>query len=88
MITAIVASVAILNSLIAFILYAIDKQAAIQGETRIPETTLHLVGLLGGWPGAMLAQRGLRHKTRKASFQRTYWLTVLVNSVFTLWLLG
>ena len=33
-------------------------------------------GGLGGWPGAMLAQRTLRHKTQKQSFKVTYWATV------------
>ncbi|MFP5462920.1 MAG: DUF1294 domain-containing protein, partial [Gammaproteobacteria bacterium] len=32
-----------------------------------------------GWPGALLAQQLLRHKTSKQSFLFGYWTTVLLN---------
>jgi uncharacterized membrane protein YsdA (DUF1294 family) len=35
--------------------------------------------LFGGWPGALLAQRTLRHKSSKMEFQRVYWITVALN---------
>jgi uncharacterized membrane protein YsdA (DUF1294 family) len=38
---------------------------------------LHLLDLLGGWPGGFLAQRRLRHKCSKGSFQFVFWLIVL-----------
>ena len=34
-----------------------------------------------GWPGALLAQQVLRHKTSKTSFIAVFWLTILVNVV-------
>jgi uncharacterized membrane protein YsdA (DUF1294 family) len=68
-------------SVIAFIIYAVDKTAARRGWRRVPETTLHLCGVLCGWPGAWLAQKLLRHKTRKTSFQVMFWATVVVNGV-------
>jgi uncharacterized membrane protein YsdA (DUF1294 family) len=37
------------------------------------------VSILGGWPGAIMAQRTLRHKTQKRSFRRTFGLTVVAN---------
>ncbi|SJM91388.1 Cold-shock protein (fragment) [Crenothrix polyspora] len=43
---------------------------------RIPEKSLHTLELLGGWPGALLAQRTLRHKNRKPSYQVVFWLIV------------
>ena len=55
-------------SLIAFIAYAIDKSAARRGAWRIKEGTLHILGLMGGWPGALLAQQTLRHKSKKIIF--------------------
>ena len=74
-------------SVVAFLAYLFDKAAALKGTWRIKENTLHLFALLGGWPGAMLAQRTLRHKTQKLSFQLAYWLTVLLNCAGLGWLL-
>ena len=45
----------------------------------MPESTLHLFDLLGGWPGALIAQQQFRHKTVKASFQAGFWMTVVLN---------
>ena len=66
-------------SLLAFMAYALDKSAAIQGRWRISESSLHVLSLACGWPGALLAQQVLRHKSSKASFQSTYWGTVALN---------
>ena len=73
-------------SAIAYITYAIDKKAAIKNRRRVSEKTLHLLGVMGGWPGALLAQQRLRHKTQKTAFQVTFWLTVVVNLVCAGWL--
>ena len=54
-----------LVSLVTFIAYAIDKSAAQANRWRTRESTLHLLAMLGGWPGALLAQHALRHKSRK-----------------------
>lgn len=73
-------------SAIAFGAYALDKSAAKNNQWRIQENTLHFFSLLGGWPGAMAAQRLLRHKSRKRSFQITYWITVVLNCGALVWL--
>ena len=65
--------------LITYFSYAKDKAAAQSGEWRTPESTLHLLSLLGGWVGAMVAQTYLRHKSQKAEFRTTYYLTVVIN---------
>jgi uncharacterized membrane protein YsdA (DUF1294 family) len=75
-------------SLLSFVAYAIDKSAARKGAWRISENTLHTLDLLGGWPGGWLAQKFLRHKTGKASFQRIYWITVLLHGAGVGWLLS
>ena len=72
-------------SVTAFVLYRIDKAAALAGARRTPEDTLLVLGLLGGWPGALIAQRVLRHKSRKASFQLMFWMTVAINCAVLAW---
>jgi uncharacterized membrane protein YsdA (DUF1294 family) len=66
-------------SLIAFAAYGIDKSAARKNAQRVSEDTLLTLGLIGGWPGALVAQQVFRHKTRKRSFRRMFWVTVVVN---------
>lgn len=66
-------------SAITFGAYAIDKSAARLKQRRVAETSLILLGLLGGWPGAILAQQLLRHKTTKQSFRAVFWVSVLIN---------
>ena len=68
-------------SLLAFGLYRYDKQQAKAGQWRTPEKILHGVELLGGWPGALVAQQMFRHKTRKWSYQLLFWLIVVVHQV-------
>ncbi len=66
-------------SVVCFAVYARDKAAAKAGQWRTSENTLLLLGMAGGWPGAMLAQALLRHKASKASFKARFWLTVVLN---------
>jgi uncharacterized membrane protein YsdA (DUF1294 family) len=66
-------------SILTFIVYALDKSAAKRGARRTPESTLHFLSLVGGWPGAVLAQRIFRHKTMKRTFRLVFWITVAVN---------
>lgn len=68
-------------SVIAYAVYAIDKKAAIKQRRRISEKTLHLLSLIGGWPGAWIAQQRMRHKTQKTAFKVIYWLTASANLV-------
>jgi uncharacterized membrane protein YsdA (DUF1294 family)/cold shock CspA family protein len=75
-----------LASVAAFALYRADKSAATRGAWRVSESTLQFVSLLGGWPGALLAQRVYRHKTRKQPFQAVFWAAALVNCVALAWL--
>ena len=74
-------------SLVTFIMYAVDKSAARKGAWRTQESTLHLLSLAGGWPGALVAQQKLRHKSKKQSFRSVFWLTVLLNCGIFVWLL-
>ncbi|WP_317203602.1 DUF1294 domain-containing protein [Janthinobacterium sp.] len=67
-------------SAVCFIAYARDKAAARGGRRRTPESTLLMLGLACGWPGALLAQQWLRHKSSKPAFRRKFWCTVALNA--------
>lgn len=73
-------------SVISFAVYAKDKYAAKNEKLRIPENTLHILSILGGWPGAQLAQSILRHKSKKISFRIVHWITVCINIAALYWL--
>lgn len=75
----VLAAVYVAVSLVAYLAYAKDKLAAGRGDRRTPESTLHLLALAGGWPGALLAQQFLRHKSMKMEFRKVFWATVVLN---------
>jgi len=62
-----------------FVMYGWDKKAAKSNRRRIPENILHTLELLGGWPGALIAQQHFHHKSRKLSYQFVFWLCVITN---------
>ncbi|AMO94562.1 'Cold-shock' DNA-binding domain protein [Collimonas fungivorans] len=74
-------------SVIAFLAYAFDKDAAQNKRWRTKESTLHLLGLAGGWPGAFLAQKIMRHKSKKEEFQAVFWITIILNCCALGWIL-
>lgn len=76
----------LLLSTITYGAYALDKSAAKKGAWRTRESTLHLFALAGGWPGALIAQQRLRHKSKKQSFRLVFWVTVILNFCGFLWL--
>lgn len=65
----------------ALLAYFLDKRAAAAGASRIPESTLLMLALLGGWPASLYAQRKFRHKTKKASFQIKFRLICVISVV-------
>lgn len=73
-------------SILTFFMYLVDKSAAKKGTWRTQESTLHLFALAGGWPGALVAQQKLRHKSKKESFRFVFWITVLSNCGVFIWL--
>lgn len=64
-----------------------DKVSARLGEWRTSEEALILMGVFCGWPGAIVAQQLLRHKTTKPSFRVMHWTSVLLN-LAVLYLIG
>jgi uncharacterized membrane protein YsdA (DUF1294 family)/cold shock CspA family protein len=69
-------------SLITYGIYSDDKSRAQKGQWRIPENNLHLCELTGGWMGAFVAQRKLRHKSSKVSYQVVFWIIAIAHIAF------
>lgn len=78
---------AAIASAASFALYGLDKAAAVRGARRVPEATLHILALLGGWPGALAGQLTFRHKTRKQPFRAVFWATAAAHTLAVGWLL-
>jgi uncharacterized membrane protein YsdA (DUF1294 family) len=76
---AIVALLYLAMSVMSYLFYWYDKDVAGTRQRRVPEDTLHGLDLLGGWPGALIAQQQFRHKTAKESFQTGFCMTVVLN---------
>ena len=72
-------------SALCFVFYAVDKAAARAGRDRISESMLLSPGLVGGWPGALVAQQVLRHKTVKRLFRVRFWSSVAANVAILAW---
>jgi len=66
-------------SIFTFFIYSKDKDYAQAGSWRISENTLHLLSILGGWTGALIAQNKLQHKSSKLGFKVIFFLTILLN---------
>ena len=68
-------------SALAILFYGADKRRALSHRWRIPEFYLHLIEFLGGWPGALLAQKDFRHKVTKDAYQRVFWGIVALHGM-------
>jgi len=70
-------------SVVTGFLYAVDKRAAGRDSRRVSEKTLLLWALAGGWPGAWLVGRRIRHKTQKRSYRIQFAFCVVANVAIT-----
>jgi len=66
----------ILVSGLSYWTMASDKKKALSKDWRIPESQLHILEIIGGWPGSFLAQCRFRHKNRKLRYQLPFWVIV------------
>ena len=71
-------------SLVSFAQFGLDKRRARLRRGRVPERRLLQVALIGGAPGAKLAQRTFRHKTRKQPFARRLNAALALNLALVL----
>lgn len=67
-----------LISVIAFVLYFVDKKKAQKNKWRIKEATLLGFGFFGGAIGALLGMKIFRHKTK-------HWYFWVVNIIGLIW---
>lgn len=77
-----IANAYLFMSTITVLVYKWDKRLAINvtnQTTRVPERSLHILALLCGWPGALIAQQWFRHKSKKRPFIALLWLMVIIN---------
>lgn len=77
----------ILMSLVSMTMHAADKRRARLGRRRIPERSLHSMELIGGWPGALLMTRIIRHKTSKPQYMWTLY-AIAASHIVAVILLG
>lgn len=64
---------------LAFILFFIDKNKARRDKWRIKESTLHLVGFMGGIIGSIAGMVLFHHKTKKRKFVVITIIALLFN---------
>ena len=73
----------LLINVLTMVIYGADKMAARKGMRRIPEVTLLVFGVVGGWPGAIMCQQIFRHKTQKQPFKTWFLMSVVVSILAT-----
>lgn len=69
----------LLINMLTLVMYGADKIAARKGMRRVPEATLLVFGVTGGWPGAIVGQQLFRHKTQKQPFKTYFFLSIVVS---------
>ena len=75
-------------NLITFIVYGVDKRAAIKGKFRVRVATLLGLAFIGGSFGALSAMYLFRHKTKKLQFTIFVPLMLVLHIVAVLYLRG
>lgn len=69
----------LLINMLTLVMYGADKIAARKGMRRVPEATLLVFGVTGGWLGAIVGQQLFRHKTQKQPFKTYFFLSIVVS---------
>ncbi len=59
----------VMINLLAYMAFGIDKNKAIKGGWRIPESTLLLYSFVGGGIGSLIGMEVFKHKTLKFKFR-------------------
>lgn len=65
----------------AWVVFGLDNRRADRGGARVPESTLLWIAGLGGWPGALMAQRRLERPTHRRTFAGMLHAIVLMQTL-------
>ncbi|MBC6502454.1 DUF1294 domain-containing protein [Citrobacter freundii] len=69
----------LLANVLTLVIYGADKMAARRAWRRVPESTLLVFGVVGGWPGAIVGQQLFHHKTQKQPFKTYFIISILLS---------
>lgn len=75
----------VVTGLLAVALYAKDKWAVIHNQGRIRESTLHVIAIADGPPGAAAAQYLFNHTCGKYPCRIVFWITVTIQQPCGKW---
>jgi uncharacterized membrane protein YsdA (DUF1294 family) len=75
----------VVASLLVFLVYGFDKSAAMNRRQRTPENVMHLMNLLGGWPGGLVASQLFHHKSKKLEFRVIFYFCIALNCAALAW---
>ena len=64
-------------SAVTFLAFGYDKWRASRSGNRVPESSLAMLGALGGWLGGLIGMMVFRHKTAKWTFKFKYALALI-----------
>ncbi len=73
-------------SAITFLVYGVDKMQSRTGGSRVPESVLHWLALVGGFIGGWAGRWVFRHKTRKGFFALILVLSTAIHAGVVYWL--
>lgn len=71
---------------VTLVVYIVDKARAGSGGSRVPESTLLGLAMVGGAAGALLGMLLVRHKTRKWYFRFTVPVMLTAQVALIAWL--
>jgi uncharacterized membrane protein YsdA (DUF1294 family) len=71
-------------SVIAFVVYGLDKSRAMHGAWRVPEMVLHLLALIGGVAGCWAGMFLFRHKTQHPEFKLTLIVATIMHGAIAM----
>ena len=73
-------------SIVTFFFYGFDKRRSKSSDERVPEIVLHILSLMGGFPGGWAGRAYFRHKTLHTSFLIILIISTVLHLGIAFWL--